>query len=274
MPASPKTPWIRATRSGLLAVLVLLLAGTWIATAAPVRATSTAEAMEAQILGAINSDRGAAGLTALRLDSRLVDWSIERSAWMAARGILTHTSWNGLPCTMYNIEHVTWYGCGEAIGDTNATPGSAGANVLISAWRASPDHDALIKSAAYNYVGIGVTYRPANRTTYASILFLEGPDRTRPIPSWTSQALTGRTIHWGWTAYDPLLQTHLAGVRNYDVDIRVNGGAWASLRTSSTGVSCTMPNEAPGSTWQLRVRARDNAGNLSGWLTSATFVVH
>jgi len=274
VPASPKTARTRATRSGLLAVLVLLLAGTWIATAAPVRATTTAQAMDAQILTSINGDRASSGLTALRLDSRLVTWSGERSTWMAARGVLTHTSWNGLPCSMYNLEHVTWYGCGEAIGFTSTTFGSAATTALFTMWKVSPDHNALIKSSAYNYIGIGLAYRAATHTTYASILFLEGPDRTKPIPSWTLQSQVGGTIHWKWTAYDPTLQAHSAGIRSYDVDIRVNGGPWVHLRSNSTPVSCTMPNERPGSTWELRVRARDNAGNVSSWLDSATLVAH
>jgi len=169
---------------------------------------------------------------------------------------------------------ITWYQCGEAIADTNATPGPVGAAALYALWKGSPDHYALITSTTFNYIGIGVTYRPANRTTYASILFLEGPDRTMPIAGWTGVSLIGRTVHWGWTAYDPILQSHLAGVKNYDVELRVNNGAWGLLRSASTGGSCTMPNRAPGSTWALRVRARDNAGNVSRWLTSATVAVH
>lgn len=274
MPASPKTPRTRATRNGILAVLVLLLAGTWIASAPPVNATTTAQAMDAQILTSINAERASSGLTALRLDSRLVSWSANRSAWMAARSVLTHTSWNGLPCSMYNLEHVTWYGCGEAVGFTTTAFGSAAATALFAMWKASPDHNALIKSSAFNYIGIGVAYRAASHSTYASILFLEGPDRTKPIPSWTLQSQAAGTIHWKWTAYDPALQTHLAGIRSYDVDIRVNGGPWVHLRSNSTPTSCTMPNERPGSTWQLRVRARDKAGNVSGWITSAVLVAH
>jgi uncharacterized protein YkwD len=138
VPASPPTPRTRAIRHGLLAALVLLLAGAWFGRPASTNATSTYGAMEAQILGSINKDRAALGLHSLRLDSRLVTWSAERSSWMAARGILT----------------------------------------------------------------------------------------------------------------------------------------WSRLRTDSLTLSCTLRNRARGSTWTLRVRARDNAGNVSGWLTSATFAIH
>ena len=63
-------------------------------------------------------------------------------------------------------------------------------------------------------------------------------------------------------------------MKDYDIELRLNNGSWSRLRTDSLTLSCTLPNRAPGSTWALRVRARDNAGNVSGWLTSATFAIH
>ena len=273
VPASPIPVRTRATRPGLVAVLVLLLLGAFLGTAAPVSATSTAESMDAQILASINKDRAGLGLAALRLDARLVAWSADRSAWMATHAALTHTSYDGGPCNLYAVMRITWYQCGEAIADTTVTPGPAGASALYALWKGSPEHWALITSKSFNYIGIGVSYRPANRTTYASILFLEGPDRSPPIPHWTDVSLSGRSIHWGWTAYDPGLQSHTAGLRNFDVELRVNNGPWGLLRSASVGGSCSMPNRSPGTTWALRVRARDNAGNVSRWLTSATIVV-
>ena len=123
---------------------------------------------------------------------------------MAARAVLTHTSWDGAPCTMYTEAGCIWYGCGEAIGDTTASVRELPARQLpcISLWKSSPEHDALIMSETYNYIGIGVSYRSANHTTYASILFLEGPDSTRPIRGAgpQSDSSTAAPIHWGWTA--------------------------------------------------------------------------
>ncbi len=273
VPASPQTLRTRVLRHGLLAVLVVLLAGAWFSRPTVAEATSTAEAMDAQILASINHDRVALKLQPLRLDARLIAWSTARSAWMATHGILTHTSYAGSPCNLYDVMRITWYQCGEAIADTNATPGPAGAAALYALWKGSPDHWALITSTTFNYVGIGVTYRAANRMTYASILFLEGPDRSMPIPSLSNVSVVGQTVHWGWSAYDPILQTHTAGVRNYDVETRLNNGTWGMLRAATTSLSCTFPNRPRGTTWSLRVRARDNAGNLSGWVTSI-LVVH
>jgi uncharacterized protein YkwD len=274
VPARPPTVRTRAIRHSLLAVLMVLLAGAWFGGPATVSATSTSATMDAQVLASINTDRVALGLHALRLDSRLVGWSADRSAWMAARGVMTHTSYDGSPCNLYNVMRITWYGCGEAVAYTTATPGAAAAAALYALWKGSPDHYALITSKTFNYIGIGITYQPVDRTTYASILFLEGPDRSLPIASLTNVSLTDRTVHWGWTAGDPILQTHTAGVKNYDIELRANNGSWRMLRANSVTLSYTLQNRLPGSSWALRVRARDNAGNVSGWVTSATIVVH
>jgi len=282
--ASPKTRRTHATRHGssaVLPVLVLALAlalagvGAWLSGAQPARAStaSTAASMDTQILGLMNNDRQAAGLQPLRRDSELVTWSADRSAWMASHADLTHTSWGGAPCTLYSREGLSWFGCGEAIGDTTATFGSSAATFLYSLWKNSPEHEALIMSKTFNYVGIGVAYRSSNHTTYASILFLEGPDISRPTAVLTAQQLNGRSIHWAWGASDPTLQTHTAGIRDYDVQIRVDGKAWVTLRSNTTVTSESTPSERSGSKWALRVRAEDRAGNASAWVTSATFVI-
>ncbi len=273
MPASPKTVRTSATRNGLLAVLMLLVAGTWFGSAAPARATSTAQAMDTQLLGLVNSERVANGLVSLRKDSGLASWAGERSLWMASHGLLTHTSWDGAPCSMYVKMRITWYGCAEAIGFTTAKYGSAAATFLFNLWKASPDHQALLMSASYNYVGIGVSYRAATHTTYASVLFLEGPDRSPPVVRYLHEGVSGHDVNWSWTGADPMLQTHYAGFKSYDVEISINGGAWRRVRTGSTAIAVTIRDEKAG-TYRLGVRARDRAGNLSGWLTSATLKVH
>lgn len=265
--------------SGLLVVFVVLASIAWFgrpgSTEAlnPATTASTASTMDGQVLAAINQDRAALSLVALRLDSRLIVWSADRAAWMASHASLTHTSYGGSPCNLYSVMRVTWYQCGEAVAETTATFGASAASALYALWKASPEHEALITSTTLNYLGIGVAYRAANHTTYASILFLEGPEHNRPIPSWTSAYVSGQTIHWAWTAREPVLQSHTAAIRDYDVQIRRSGGAWQTLRSNNTDVSATFRNVARGTAWEIRIQARDTAGNLSGWLNSATLRV-
>ena len=264
---------------GLLAVFVMLIAGAWFgqpaATAAASPASvSTASAMDSQILTSINADRASRSLVSLRVDSRLAVWAGDRAAWMASHADLTHTSYGGSPCNLYVIERITWYQCGEAIADTTTAFGTKAASALYSLWRSSPEHFALITSTTFNYVGVGVAYRAANHTTYGSILFLEGPEHNNPIPSWTEAWVNGQTVHWAWTAYEPRLQSHTAAVRNYDVEMRRDHGSWNLLRSNNTDVSATFRNLPAGTTWEIRIRARDTVGNVSAWLSSATFAVH
>jgi len=263
----------RVMRPGLAAVLLLVSALAWFGRPAPAAAFTAAQQENSAILASINTDRAKLGLVALRLDGRLAAWSTDRAAWMASHAELIHNSYGGSPCNLYVIEKISWYQCGEAVADSNAAPGLAAAAALYALWKGSPEHWALITSSSFNYVGIGTSYRAANRTTYASILFLEGPEHNRPIESWTEDWLNGQTVHWGWTAYDPLLQSHTGTIAGYDLGYRGNGGSWHLLRTNSPDVSATFRARAPGSTWQIEVRARDNAGNLSAWMASTTFTV-
>ena len=237
-------------------------------------ATTTASIMDGQILASLNADRTARNLIPLRFDRRLSAWSADRAAWMAGRALLSHTSYGGSPCNLYVLEKITWYQCGEAVADTTASYGAAAATALYALWKGSPDHWALISSTTFNYVGVGVAYRAANHTTYASILFLEGPERNPPIPSFTNSWVSGTTIHWDWTAHEPILQSHTAAIRSYDVLLCSNSGAWHALRTNSTDISATFRNVPPGSTERIQIRARDSAGNLSGWLASNILAVH
>ena len=58
------------------------------------------------------------------------------------------------------------------------------------------------------------------------------------------------------------------GVATYEVQVRVNGGAWANLYT---GTATSLAKSYPfGTTVAVQVRATDRLGNTSGWAASAT----
>src|SRR4029077_10380584 len=89
---------------------------------------------------------------------------------------------------------------GEDIGYSTAARGLASTNELFSLWRASPDHWALMMSSRYNYVGIGLAFRPSTGQTYGSIVFIEGRDRSAPIAAMLSVTRTGPHIPGTGTA--------------------------------------------------------------------------
>lgn len=259
----------RALRSGLLALTAVLLATVAsVGTPAPARA-STETSMEGLLRTWTNRDRAAMGLRPLRLDVRIEALAGERATWMADRGVMTHTSVDGSMCDAFTIRAIQWFMCGEAIGDTTAAWGSQAAASLYTMWRNSPEHWALLMSADFNYVGIGVAYRSASSTTYASIAFIEGADRTPPVSRVFSKSVSGMTGRFAWTGSDPLLQTHTAGLMDYNVQYRVDSGPWKQIRTATRTTSIALLSRLHGHYYSIRIQARDRLGNLSAWTSGS-----
>jgi lysophospholipase L1-like esterase len=55
------------------------------------------------------------------------------------------------------------------------------------------------------------------------------------------------------------------GVANYDVQVRVDNGAWANWLVEFPNTSAVYTNLSQGDLYYFRVRARDRAGNVSAW---------
>ena len=227
---------------------------------------STESTMESSLRTWISRDRVARGLRPLRNDSRLAGLAGERATWMAVKGKLSHNSVDGSACDAMSKRSIYWYRCGEDIGFTTATWGTQSAKFIYTLWRHSPAHWALLMSSRFNYVGVGVARR-SNGTTYSSIVFIEGPDRTAPIPRMRTRSVIGRTVRFTWSATDVRLQTHTSGVKNYNVALRIDNGPYVQIRTGTTRTSLTLLHRLHGHWYTVRIQARDNRGNLSGWST-------
>src|SRR6185369_8943982 len=124
---------------------------------------------------------------------------------------------------------ISVYASGEAIGSTTETAGTPAAKYLYDLWLASPPHRALLLSSSFNYIGIGVAVRPATGATFASLVFAEAPDSTIPIAQVTGASAVGRNVTFTWSGRDQPLQSHTAGLKDFDVQYRVDGGAWKTL---------------------------------------------
>jgi uncharacterized protein YkwD len=248
-----------------LAVVAAALALTAAAGLLPASAlASTPSSMDTALRTWVNADRAAHGLRALRVDTRLNLLADQRAAWMASKGLLSHNSVDGDACSAMTKRAISWYRCGEDIGYTTAKWGTTSAKFIYTLWKRSAPHWALLMSSRYNYLGVGFERR-SNGTTYASLVFLEGPDRTRPIAHVRTRSVSGTSVHFTWSASDPLLQSHTAGIANYSVQVRVDSGAWVQIRTNTTSTSITMVHRARGHWYTLRVMARDRRGNVSAW---------
>lgn len=228
---------------------------------APV-AASTATDMEASLLGSINAERSKRGLVALRLDSRLVDYAGDRSSTMASSGVMKHPSC--LSCTLTNLG-VQWYSDGEVIAYTTWPWGAQAADSIFKGWMGSTLHRDLLMSSTFNYIGIGVAYRSSEHQTFASAVLTESKDRTKPWGKVSSGSRSGSSVSWNWSGADTTLQTHTAGLKNYDVQYRIGSGTWSIIRSATTTTSLSLANRLGGHDYGLRVRSRDNRLNVSSW---------
>jgi uncharacterized protein YkwD len=256
------TPPALPRRLPLLLGTVLVAGLVWSGTATPTNA-ATIHSLERSIVGMVNRARVVRGLRPLRGDIRLYALAGDRAATLARKGILSHSAAGDLGSQLSG-RRVQWYGYGEVLAYASGW-GSTTATSLFRLWKGSPAHWKLLMSSRYNYLGVGLAYRSTSRISYASIVLTESRDHTRPWARMDGASRSGTTIRWHWAGKDRRLQTHTAGLRDYDVQYRVNGGTWRTIRNDTTGTSLTLQNRARGNTYAIRVRARDRRGNLSTW---------
>lgn len=263
-PPAPRLAPRFAPRALLLAVVfgVLLTTGLGPVGRATNVSAGTAETMENEVFTWINNARVAKGLVPLVLHYQLIDLAGDRAATMAYYNTLSHTIAGCLPCqlTSRNIQH---YSDGEAIGWSSWPWGDQAALSLFNAWKASSSHWNLLMSATYNYVGIGMAYNATHKITYSSIVLTEAIDQSRPWSKMTSGKLTGTALAWTWTGADTPLQTHTAGLKNFDLQYRIDSGSWVTIWSGATVTSLTVYGRPHGHWYGLRVLARDNRGIVS-----------
>ena len=222
---------------------------------------------ELDLVTLTNSKRTARGLVKLRIDPDLMAIARDRARVMAANDDMSHTEPNGQKVfDRIRSAGLTWYGAGEIIAWNNY-PMEYSPAEAIRAWMDSPGHKAIMISTGYNYVGYGAAESATGKLYYAG-LFVKEPDETgarakfRTISKQRVSAAKVRvTIRW--KGADTRLQVLTAGLRYFEVQRRRVGGTWHSWGTTTA----TYRNV----TWlraydrEVRVRARDRAGNWGSW---------
>jgi uncharacterized protein YkwD len=252
----------RSLSHALGATLIAALAVT--AFAAPASAATSASTAEAMIIGWVNNDRAAAGLAPLRGDSDLAYIAGVRASRMASTNTMSHTV-GGVITTQLAYRSVQWYRYGEAIGWSSAAFPVDSARAIYRAWMNSSAHRALLMSNRFNYIGLGLALRSSNGRTFASALLTESLDHTRAVARVVTRGRSGDDVAWSWNGYDPRLQTHTAGLRDFDVQYRVGSGTWRMLRDNTTSTSVFLRDRVHGRYYAIRVRATDRRGNVGKW---------
>ena len=258
LPRSPR----RSLSHALGATLIAALAVT--ASVAPVSAATSASSAEAMIIGWVNTDRAAAGLAPLRGDSDLAYIAGVRASRMASYNTMSHTVGGNLSSQLASRD-VQWYRYGETIGWSSAGWPVDSARAIYRGWMNSSSHRALLMSTRFNYIGLGLAYRSSNGRTFASAVMTESLDHTGAVARIKTSGRSGDDVAWSWGGYDPRLQTHTAGLRDFDVQYRVDAGSWRMLRDNTTGTSILLRDRVRGHYYAIRVRATDRRGNVGRW---------
>jgi uncharacterized protein YkwD len=224
----------------------------------------TARTVEGYLISWVNRDRQARGLRPLRLWTPLRNVATMRAETLASLGTLSHTAAGNLSSqlTSAGVPYYTW---GEDLGWSSYPWGYDVAKSLYGMWKRSSSHWALLMSTRFNYFGVGLAYRWSAHATYASIVFTESPDHTPPSARIVDRARSGTTVWFRWRGYDPRLQTHTAGVRNFDVMVKTGSGSWQLIRSGTTSTSISLYSRPHGRYTYLSVRARDWRGNVGRW---------
>jgi uncharacterized protein YkwD len=253
---------VARSRGTLITTLALVVA-LGAAAAHPVPAAAarrTTTSAQASLLAWTNRDRAVLGLRPLRSDPPLVALAGARAENLAAASTFSHEAAGGDPAPALARAGVQWYGWGENIAWWPGGLTSTTAAGIYRAWRQSPPHWALLMSRTMNYAGFGVAVRPSDGRVFASAVFTESRDHTAPSGKIDGATRSGTTITFAWHGYDAPLQTHWAGLRDFDAWYRVDGGSWRLIRDNTTATSLRLGSRAPGHRYWLMIRARDRAG--------------
>ena len=254
---------------GLSLALLVALIGT---TAAPAPvAAATPDSLEASLLTWTNRDREARGLHPLRVDRRLAATADVRVANLVASASFSHAAAGGDLSASLDRAGVQWYTWAEDIAWWQGGLTTATLSSLYDAWRQSPPHWEELMSSTLNYVGFGVALRASDGKLFASAVFTESRDHTAPRATMETATRSGTTVTFTWRGWDPVLQSHWAGLRDFDAWYRVDDGAWRLLRDNTSATSIRLTNRSSGHRYWLKVRARDRALNLG--TTSAAMSV-
>ena len=243
------------------AVLLAVLSLSLVPLGASASTDSDAESLAVDL---VNAERTSAGLLPLRRYTALASIAGVRAGRMRDANTLNHTVGGNL-ASQLDAKGVHWYSYGEAIGYSYGAWAKGAARDLVRLWMASASHRALLMSSKFNYIGVGLAYRTSNSRTYGSVVLAESVDVSGAKGWVVSHAVSGDDLRWSWSGADVPLQTHTAGLRDYDVQVRTGYGSWITVRNDSTDTSLTWFNRTRGTSYALRVRAMDRRGNAGAW---------
>ena len=126
---------------------------------------SSVNSMEKQVASLTNSERKAAGLGSLTLNSQLSKLARMKAEDMAKKGYFSHTSPTyGSAFDMMKKYGVSYRTAGENIAKGQKTP-----EAVMNGWMNSSGHRANILSSAYTHIGVGYAKDSKGNTYWVQI---------------------------------------------------------------------------------------------------------
>jgi len=259
----------------------IVLAGLLLAALAPVATAAddlTVEQAEAKVATLLNDQRLDVGRIVLRIDPRLSAIARARSEDMAAKGYFSHQQPDGdWAWDLMSAAGIKWYGAGEIIAWNTWGTLAESATSASRQWHDSSGHYALLTSANYNYLGVGLAFDDAGKKLW-TVVFMKGPDRTGAKARFRTSSNTAadtlstaststirKDVTIKWTGGDVRLQVLTAGLKYYQVQIRRAGVYdWRDTKSATTRTSMVRTLRK-GRVYQFRIRAKDRAGNYGRW---------
>ncbi|HUG48287.1 MAG TPA: CAP domain-containing protein [Candidatus Limnocylindria bacterium] len=227
---------------------------------------------EARLHSLINGARENRGLVRLPWDRRLADVAQFRSNDMARNNYFAHPT-KAEMAEMLEAKGIAWRRWGETLAWNSESKALNSAERAFRQWRNSSVHWNLLMSDDFNYIAIGLAQGKDGRHIWTALL-LKGPDRTAPRASMVgaqkgSASAGKRRVTVSWTGRDVKLQVLTSGLKDFRLQRRVGSGKWRAVTDWTTATSRGF-ELAVGKTFRFRIRARDNAGNVSTWSAAIT----
>ncbi len=226
---------------------------------------TTRELRDALFAG-VNADRATQGLVAYVRDPALERVAESRAERLSVSPAFGHPFAGAPILDAVEATGIGPLGVGEALG-WSSQPGSVALASVRAMWGRSASHAAIVLSDTSSYAGVGVAV--AGGRTFVALVTAETLDRTPPVVETAGAERQGAAVVVRWTALDPLLQTHTAGLRDAAVEYRLDGGPWLMLQRANARGIAAIARPRPGHMYEVRIRARDRAGNVSPWVETS-----